>query len=164
MKVIVINGPPESGKDTFVKYVRAFASVEVFNFSTVDRIKQLARHYFGWDGIKDAAGRRLLSDLKDASTRYNNGPFFSVAEQLKDTGPRSICFVHVREPEEIQKFKDYYGRACSTIFIDRLVDTEHGNHADDNVRNFLYDITVDNKNGFYNLRFAAETLAKQWSR
>jgi len=70
--VVIINGVGESGKDTFVNLCAEHATV--FNLSTVDKVKDVAT-LFGWQGDKTPEDRKLLSDLKDAWTKYNNGPF-----------------------------------------------------------------------------------------
>mgnify|MGYP003413829183 CR=1 FL=1 len=37
----------------------------------------------------------------------------------------ALTFIHCREPKEIQRFKDYYGKECITLLIRRAaVETE----------------------------------------
>lgn len=156
--VLVVNGKPGVGKDEFTKNIKNLFIMDntrrrLYNFiSTVDHIKEIALEKFGWDGVKDEKGRRLLSDLKDASTRYNLGPFKKIIEQIDHQKNFSAFFdhkmvtiIHCREPEEIQRFKDYYGEECKTILIKRNTDVEiNGNHADVNVDKYEYDYVLDN--------------------
>ncbi len=69
-KLVVINGYPQSGKDTFIKFCSEFTEVE--NISTVDPAKK-ALMILGWDGIKTPEIRKALSDLKDLSTEFFDG-------------------------------------------------------------------------------------------
>lgn len=71
-KVIVINGMGGVGKSTFVSLCHEIDPM-VIETSTVDFVKEIALQA-GWDGIKDEAGRRFLSDLKDAMERYKDIP------------------------------------------------------------------------------------------
>ncbi len=151
--VLVINGKPESGKDAFAGIIKKMFSNKttyINNISTVDNIKFLAKYHFGWDGIRDEKGRRLLSDLKDASTRYNLGPFLTVTGII-DTFNKTyneinnIWIIHSREPEDIQRFVDYYKENCKTILIKR--DNHNiniSNHADADVDCFDYDYILEN--------------------
>jgi len=81
--VVVINGAARSGKDTFVAlFKQAFAGV-VFSLSTVTDVK-LAAEVLGVyesEGKTDAT-RKLWSDIKDAWTAYNDGPFASIVQKI----------------------------------------------------------------------------------
>ena len=82
MKIIVINGSGGAGKDTFIKYCRE-ANHEIYSFSTVDYVKDIAT-LIGWNGKKDMRGRRFLSDLKDALSEYNDTPFKRCVEEIQE--------------------------------------------------------------------------------
>ena len=60
--IIIINGTGGSGKDTFVEFVSKYS--KVFNFSSVDKVKEVAR-VIGWSGTKSEKDRKFLSDLKN---------------------------------------------------------------------------------------------------
>ena len=143
MKVIVINGLPRSGKSTFVEFCKE-SDADVYNISTVDEVKEKAK-LLGWDGVKDEPGRRFLSDLKDALTLYCDGPFRYVAEKIEAVkdNENALCFVHCREPKEIQRFVDEYN--AKTLFIRRAAaDDIVSNHADAQVYDFDYDFVYSN--------------------
>jgi len=157
--VFIVNGYPGSGKDTFAKFIEeefkyepTKLDVHFENISTVEYIKKAAKDYFGWNGEKDEKGRRLLADLKDASRRYNEGPFMVACQQRSINYTtvflkRPLLFVsviHTREPEEIQIFKDHFGDICHTVFIKREIEQELSNHADRNVEGYKYDYTINN--------------------
>ena len=139
--VIVINGAGGVGKDTLIQVVSH--KFTVWNISSVDRIKEIAKSA-GWNCVKDEAGRKLLADLKQVFTAYNNFPFrYLVAqyEQFKRLNG-DVMFVHIREPEEILKFKQVV--PCKTLLVTRSGSEEWGLDFEKNVANFEYDYTFDN--------------------
>lgn len=150
MKIIVINGSGGSGKDTFVSCCSSLRR-NIFNLSTINVIKEIALD-MGWDGQKDDKGRRFLSDLKDAYSRYNNLPFMSVYNDIQNTlyrlhrqgrtEPEPIFFIHCREPKEISIFEHTYD--ARSIIITRKNTTEYHNHADQEVLEHEYDYQISN--------------------
>ena len=78
-KVIVINGMPRSGKDTFVSFVSKYAATT--NFSSVDFVKDVA-HFAGWNGEKDPKSRLFLSKLKELLTEYDDIPYKKIADEI----------------------------------------------------------------------------------
>lgn len=161
-KIIIINGTATAGKDTFIQLFMKHASACVFEWSTINTVKAVAGPAFGWDGEKDEAGRRFLSDIKDAWVRYNDGPFKEICEKIRYYDrrfERFVLFVHVREPEEIHKIVDRFpGRVTTIEVINRRV-APPGNHADANTDKYNYNITVDNSTTLASLEKSAKTLA-----
>lgn len=156
--VIVVNGRPQCGKDTFSENIRKIChsinSNLIFdNNSTVDHIKIIAKNHFNWNGEKDEKGRRLLSDLKDASTRYDSGPFEHIVDLINCIYFRNVDYpenyyvitvIHSREPDEISKFAEYFGETCKTVLIKRSNNVEISCHADANVDDYPYDYILEN--------------------
>lgn len=176
-KILIINGTPRSGKDSFCDFIKIFCEEEkiyYLNISTVDHIKEIARNNFGWNGIKDAAGRQLLSDLKDASIRYNNGPFNYCVQKITEKenhiyeyrlldvkNDNFIFTIHCREPSEIEKFKRYYGEDCITIFIKReIIEKDVDCYCDqpDYLKNYNYDFIINNNKALVDLKAKAISL------
>lgn len=152
----IINGAGTSGKDTFIdlfkKLIIKDSNTTVNNISTVDHIKMIAESYFGWNRVKDEKGRRLLSDLKDVSTRYDEGPFKRVLLKISESKKTTyiINFIHSREPEEIEKFKNSLDNSY-TILIRRNVEESFMNHADQNVEYYTYDFIFNNNSSITDL-------------
>jgi hypothetical protein len=114
---IPINGVAESGKDLFIDWVREATSLPVFNFSTVGTPKLAAIHYFGWDGVKDERGRKLIQRLKAASKEYNNGPFEEALDRFAKLNS-GLFFCHSREWDEIESYRAHFGPdICKTVCI-----------------------------------------------
>ena len=143
--VIIINGAGGAGKDTICDLTAKHYKVK--NISAITPIKDIAQNY-GWNGEKDARSRKFLSDLKRVFIDYNDLPTKYLYGQYKEflESKNEILFVHIREKEEIEKFKKLVDIRCKTLLIDRQnIDVEKwGNASDDEVKNFQYDLYFEN--------------------
>ena len=166
MKVVVINGRGGAGKDTFVNMCKRYTVCEAY--SSVEFVKQAA-HCLGWGGGKSLSDRKFLSELKDLSTWYNDGPFeylrhineIKVAEDAHlgsfNQHPKvDILFFFVREPNEISRCVKEFN--AKTLLIRRPMDEDnkYGNHADDDVEKFNYDYIIENDGCFEELSAKAK--------
>lgn len=143
-KVVVINGPARSGKDTFISMVGEVLSdrgIDVFNYSAVDQVKEWAK-MLGWDGNKDDKGRKLLYDLKMVSVKYNDGPTKYLTEKVSEV-IEGVIFLHIREPEEIQKIKEVIPNIV-LLHLERPQLEQFVNGADDRTMEIEYDYYVVN--------------------
>lgn len=153
MKIIVINGQGGAGKDTFIDFCREDDKMDIFiqNYSTVDFVKMIASEC-GWKGEKTQKARTFLSDLKDAMTKYNDYPYYSVIEQIErmlfdyrsyDINTHDlVVFIHSREPQDIKRWVEELG--ARTLLIHRSSDGVFDNHADRDVYTIDYDYTIVN--------------------
>lgn len=179
MKIVVINGRAQSGKDTFVEFAQNWAqeqgikhperNIFVYNISSVGFIKDIAKKA-GWDGIKDERGRKLLSDLKDCLTEYDDIPFKKMIKLInfhllgmkgfKKPTNNIVFFLHVREPKEIKRLVNEYHAV--SLFIRRpgqeLIES---NHADKNVEDYKYDIYFNNDGNLNDLKLAVENFMEK---
>lgn len=156
--VFIINGSGGSGKDTFVKLVRAelndifkrFGTVD--NYSSIDRIKEVA-HAFGYNDEKNEKDRKFLSDLKQLVTNYSDMPFTCVkerVEQFNQNDMNIILFLHIREPEEIQRAVKEF--SAKTILIkNNKINHITSNDSDKNVFNYKYDYIIKNNGSIEDL-------------
>ena len=142
--VVIINGSGGVGKDSLCAAVEK--AMPTINISSIDPIKDIAT-YAGWDGTKDDAGRLLLVELKQAFVRYNDLPLKFLCQQYEQflKSENVVLFVHIREPEEIAKFKKCVKDAiCKTILITRDTHKEWQNTSDSGVSNYDYDCYFEN--------------------
>lgn len=143
--VIIINGVGGAGKDTLCNL--AAKHYKAKNISAITPIKDIARNY-GWNGEKDAKSRKFLSDLKRVFIDYNDLPTRYLYSQYKEfvESEDNILFVHIREKEEIEKFKKLVTLRCITLLVDRRTSnaTKWGNASDDEVENYQYDFSFEN--------------------
>ena len=192
-KVIIINGSGGVGKDAFakrvieetVKMTKRITPVknenycidpEVYyrnnNISTIDCVKDIAR-MFDWNGEKSEKDRKMLSDLKDLMTIYNDYPFKCITTQIidwlrydksrpNDMYDHSFLFVHCREPKEIERLKNQFLNDTFTLLVQNPKVTKvTGNHADREVKNYNYDFTVVNDSDLRALRKVAIDFYKK---
>lgn len=153
--VIIINGAGGVGKDTVCDVISK--NYQTFVCSSITPIKRIA-HHIGWKGEKTDKDRKMLSDLKDICTEYNDLPFKYMAEKLElaRTEPNvDIMIFHIREPQEIAKFRQYAKEqtyTCKTLLIrSERAQQSYGNHADDDVENYPYDMVYQNDGTLENL-------------
>ena len=143
--VIIINGHGGTGKDTLCGF--AGKNYRTVNVSSAEPIKEIARRYGGWQGEKDEKSRKFLADLKQLFAAYNDLPLRYLVEEYKkfSESGAEILFVHIREGEEIDKFKRQVELPCVTLLVRRnSVRQQWGNASDDNVENYDYDYCYDN--------------------
>ena len=173
MKIVVINGFPLSGKDTFVNFCIHNMSVlnkgMGFNLSTIDPIKSIAIN-LGWDGLKTDKDRKFLSDLKKLLTEWNDIPYKATYSKMntiynrlinqKVPEDKIIFFVHSREPEEIKRFKEDFGAKTLLVKKDNI-DKEFSNESDKNVNNYEYDFIIENNGTLEELEQKAIDFLKE---
>ena len=163
MKVVVINGKPRAGKDTFVELCQKHI-LWCGNISTVGFVKEVAK-FCGWNGEKTPENRAFLSNLKDLLTQWADVPYRQVQREIALKVAECDCqdfstedlviFVHCREPEEIARFVADYN--AITLFISRpdVEGASASNHADAEVANFEYDYTIVNDGTIRQLEYKA---------
>lgn len=150
-KIVVINGSGGVGKDTFVDFCRKYTNV--LNISSVDKVKEAAHILTGWNGEKDEKSRKLLSDLKEIGIEYNDAPFQymkNMAEEFKNS-ENQLMFLHIREPEEINKCKNAF-QAETLLITNKNVPSIMTNHSDKDVLHFEYDYHIENDRYFRRTR------------
>ncbi len=139
--VLVINGAGGVGKDTLCDL--AEKHLKIRNISTITPIKELAR-MCGWDGSKDDRSRKFLADMKQLTVAYNDFPTnwaMGIFREFMENDEQ-ILFVHIREPEEIEKFIKATGGFAKALLVrggERMKKSHYGNSADDCVENYKYD-------------------------
>lgn len=143
---IIINGKGAVGKDTLCEAAAQLYKTQ--NVSSITPIKEIAAQY-GWQGEKDLKARRFLAGLKRVFIEYNDLPNNYLMLQYKKflQSDNEVLFVHIREKEEIEKFKRSADNKPVTLLITRngIDENEvYGNDADDCVSDFPYDYTFDN--------------------
>ena len=137
MIVILLNGHPQSGKDTFAD-VAMEKYFESHKHSTIDACCEFAQT-MGWDGIKNAKSRRMLSDLKKFYVEHFDGPFRDLINDIKwaKNTNLDLFFTFSREGSEIERIKMWCkeeGIPFFYIFVIRDEDgIDYGNDSDNNV-------------------------------
>ena len=93
----------------------------------------------------DRLGDGYTSSDNAGSSKIRSGQ--SVYEQYERflKSDRQILFVHIREKEEIEKFKSMVKSRCLTLLVEGQTDIKKwGNASDDEVKNYNYDLCYKN--------------------
>ena len=182
-KVVIINGKPQSGKDTFCRFAQGCCdddeSANTLIISSVDPLKKMLTQ-LGWDGTKTYEIRDILMCMKRLWVQNQDGPtmflFNNILEFHKTyTGEDNIVFVHIREPEEIKKLVNALTgfESMGIDVISLLVIRESGEdtpnqpagtrRSDDEalINSYEYDVTINNDGDLIKLQeLAAEFVDK----
>lgn len=161
--VIIINGSGGVGKDQFIIFFEGIINKElytIYNISTIDPVRKIIP-LLGIPENKNEKLRKFMSDVKDTWSECFDGPFMYIIDKVSDImGNHSkvknipIVFVHSREPNEINRFKNCFsaiGIYTTTLLIKRPGYKIESNHADANVDNYIYDNTIYNDNSLISL-------------
>jgi hypothetical protein len=156
-KVIIINGPGGVGKDFFVSLVKEFYETPEYrieNVSSIDPVKRALRKHFGWDGeTKNDEWRRKMVELHQKYISYNL-PLQYLIRRINQV-EHGLIFLHIREPEEIQKIKERISEAITTHMSRNQVITPDTT-ADKYTRNYDYDYYIRNNGDEIDLEILVE--------
>ena len=179
VKVVICNGKPGCGKTLFQNickekcncwtYVEGFEknhTLQIQSYSSISFVKEIA-YECGWDGKKTLENRKFLSDLKDLLTNWNDVPLKKIIEKtdnLVRNGGDWILFVDCREPKEIEKLKQALNATTLLIRRDSIESEETSNHADANVFDYEYDLTILNNSDILLLESKADKFIEYMRR
>lgn len=141
--IFIINGSGGVGKDTFIAKVAEHTNQPIMNYSSIDKVKEIAK-IIGWNGEKTERDRKMLFDLKQLCIAYNDMPLESMREKVNEFHNTNglALFLHIREPEEIDKAKVAFN--AKTVLVKRDSVTQiTSNPADRDVYEYNYDIVID---------------------
>ena len=170
MKVYILNGSAQSGKDLFAQNVCTLLGNHGKTISTIDPIKKMCE-YAGWDGKKTEETRRNLAKLKNFFTGWLDTSFkYSVNEvqkfenfiELYGGNPEDgVIFIMCREPNEITRLKLELN--AKTIIIRRLSAEDHkwNNPADDDILYYNYDIQIENNDSLHDFAMKAYEFCQE---
>jgi hypothetical protein len=141
---VIINGKPQSGKDALCDAV--IRQGRARKITSIDPIAEIARQG-GWDGVKDARSRKLLSGLKRVFAEYNDLSSQYVLREYRTflSGEDEVLFIHIREKDQIDAFIKAAASPCVTLLVRRPgTEAKTGNASDDEVEQISYDVIFDN--------------------
>ena len=159
--IFITNGMARCGKDTFAAYLNDI--VPTLKYSSIDKVKDIAK-LCGWDGeSKTEKDRKFLSDLKLLTTDYSDMPFKAIEQKVNtflSDWKHEVMLIDIREPDEIEKAKKAFNAKTILIENNRVAFID-SNMADKNVFNYTYDYTVQN-NG--TLEEFKENIKQFWEK
>ena len=115
MKVILISGHAQNGKDTAAGFIKKYLEdhgerVQIMHYA--DLLKFICKEYFGWNGLKDERGRKMLQHVGTDVIRRRYPDFWvewltSLIEALSYEWDY-VIIPDTRFPNEVDLMKDMY--------------------------------------------------------
>lgn len=166
--VIIVNGKPRAGKDTFIEMMSNALreqGIDVDTFSSIDPVRWMLMGAGLGLETKTEADRKLLVVVGAAVEEHSDfrtNESYRRIENFAAIHQRSlgVFFLHMREPDLIEKMRaKLHWTDLSTVFIesDRSLDVT-SNSADAGVGGMVYDHTVSNNGTLDDLHRAAREL------
>ena len=160
--VVIINGKPQSGKDTFCKYIEEWCEQnekKCTTWSTIEFEKELFIDITGREYSPNSESvehdRAFLSDFKQLLNEYYDITYESFIN-LIDFFP-GVLLIHSREWEEIINF----GMYCEeneipfiTVYVSNPNEKEYNNSSDLNCNKHVqdYDVIINNNKTLEDLK------------
>lgn len=127
VQIVLFSGKALSGKTTAANLIAhnlcLFPGISVKHTALAQPIKDLASREFGWDGIKDSKGRRLLQVIgTDAGREYDVDLWVRKLEDiiLSDMNPPNFVLIDDwRYTNERDFFVDKFFYEVTTVRIER---------------------------------------------
>ena len=162
--IFIINGKGGSGKDTVCNLAKCLCQAK--SISSITPILDVAKAG-GWNGQKTDKARKLLSQLKELFTEFNDLSFKYCMEQIaKFSGSDAqVLFIHIREPEEIERLKNSIVKMpCYTLLVRRkgVSDKQFNNSSDDRVEEYEYDEVIENNGTLDDLYNTVEVFLRKY--
>lgn len=164
--IYIVNGSGGSGKDSFCNIIKKYSGHDTYTTSSAKRAKKIAMDVFGWDGVtKNEKIRKLISVIKDLLTWWDDIPFKDMKGEVmyfEATPSMEIMFIHVREPQEIQKLKNEFPYIKTILITNKNVPVITSNDADGGVFNYEYDYHIENDGTLDDLKKTALDFINQF--
>lgn len=172
-RVVIVNGPPRAGKDTFIAMLTEalqHCRVPVGAFSSIDPVRNMLIRA-GLDvEAKTEADRLLLATVGDAVERHSNWRTMKCVEAIyafrAQHSRQGVFFLHVREATVIKTIRETCrmtvdGVGFSTVLLNSpRAEQVTSNAADAGVFDMVYDHVVFNNGSLERLRSTADDFAK----
>jgi len=149
--VVVINGRPRAGKDTFVAYTKHHLSIKGYagaSFSSIQPVKDMINNAGIYVGAKTDKDRDLMSEIGDAVEKHSEFRFENCMSQvvsfhLNKSAP-GVIFLHIREKHLIDKMENWVKDLPKTQFLKIILKSDRSqnvtsNASDANVDDIIYD-------------------------
>lgn len=161
-KIFVILGKPQSGKDTFVNFIKSYHE-DTLNFSSVDYIKWLSDKFLGVDvKNKDHKTRKFLSEFKRILVEYNDFAYVQCKSAIDTLQEGQVLFLHIREESEITKLQSEYPELKVVYVEGENSNLTYNNDSDDADMNKLADIVIHNTGGLMELNKTAKWFVETY--
>ena len=158
MKIILISGKAGSGKDTVAGILKEHLISDGVSESKIlvthfaDLLKYIAGKFFGWNGVKDDAGRTLLQHLGTNVVREKNPnywtDFIKSVLKLFENEWEYVFIPDTRFPNEVSEIVSNF-EDVKTVRVNRprnniLSETQQEHPSETALDDFKFDIVLEN--------------------
>lgn len=159
MHIILLSGKARSGKDTTADIIMKKLDGKSVKIAMADYLKYIAKRYYGWDGVKDKAGRELLQRLGTDKIREQLGwDTFHVERVCENIKIIEDKYDYVFIPDVRFKNEVYYTQAkfpynTTTIHVERLgfesplTEEQQQHRSENDLNGFTYDYEIKSESG-----------------
>ena len=165
--IVIVNGKPRSGKDSFCKFVADYCdqnNIYCDVWSTIDLEKEILEEYIKPYEVNSNNDRGFLHDFKQLLNEYYDITFNDFKTIADDN--EGVTLIHSREWNEILRFKKYCEeqniKFISVFVTGKNENNEFTNWGDkfcDDRKN-LYDYKIENNGSLEDLKKNAEKFCK----
>lgn len=167
--IVIINGFPGAGKDTFVACCGMVVKEGVYNLHTSQPVKD-ALFSLGWKNEKTPEIRDLLAYLRKESDSFFDTSFQYITSKVRQFGLaenfKPIIFIHCREPINIKRYVDSYKRVTTLLISRQRGESEtfeplSTNDSDRDVNLYQYDKVIQNDGSVQELYAKAKEYVEE---
>ena len=177
MKIILIGGKANSGKDSTAEYIDEYyrsRGLDVVNIQIAYYIKMYAKQIAKWDGDNETKPRQLLQDLGTELIRKQIDEYFFIKRILQDIDVYSRYFDVItisdgRMPEEFEEIKKAYPETISLHitrpgYVSHLTKGQKAHLTESLVDDIKYEYEVVNDGTLEDLEEKAYKLCRKVDR
>jgi len=173
LKVILISGKAQNGKDTVAAYMREKLTEDkhrVLITHYADLLKYICRSYFGWNGVKDEKGRKMLQYVGTDVIRKENPSLWVdfVALMLKYFHENwdYVIIPDCRFPNEVSTMRDsgfdtLYLRVIRSNFASPLTEEQQKHPSETALDGYDADYCIDNNGTLSELKTKVDNWIKE---
>ena len=157
--IVILNGNPKSGKNTFAELCEGFSTIEHISYVDFTRnmLDNMGINYHG----KTPADRQLLENINDALEKHSDIPFLDICRYTENLSTlfTGILFVDIRKPENIKRYVERFPQTV-TVFVDNGKPATNVTFSDSVVKNMKYDYTISNTGTIAELKDKAKMFVE----
>lgn len=174
MKIILIGGKANSGKDSTAEYIDEYyrnKGLDVVNIQIAFYIKMYAKEIAKWDGDNETKPRQLLQDLGTELIRKQIDEYFFIKRIIQDIDIYSRYFDVItisdgRMPEEFEEITKAYPETVTVHitrpgYVSHLTKTQKAHATEALVDDIKYDYDIVNDGTLDDLKDKAVKLCKK---